>query len=192
MAKRAIPQINAGSMADIAFLLLIFYLVSTTMNVDSGLQRMLPQIADEKNQETNKTKQRNTMLVFIDANDNMMVQMERIGVEELKSKAKEFILNPTDSEDLPEKEVINIDLIGDYSVGKGVISLQNDRSTSYDMYIAVQNELVRAYNEAREELATAKFGKKFAELDDDQAKAITKAIPMRISEAEPRDLTGGK
>lgn len=192
MAKRQVPEISAGSMADIAFLLLIFYLVSTTMNVDSGLQRMLPQLADEKNQEENLSKKRNTMLVFIDANDNMMVQMQRMQVSELTDKAKEFILNPTNSADLPESEVVDIELIGEFPVSKGVISVQNDRSTSYDMYIQVQNELVRAFNEARDDLSSTKFGKNFADLTEEERTAITKAIPLRISEAEPRDMTGGK
>lgn len=192
MAKRSIPEINAGSMADIAFLLLIFYLVSTTMNVDSGLQRMLPQLADEKNQEVNKINKRNTMLVFIDAKDNLMVGSQRMQVTELRDAAREFILNIDNLEELPEKEVINIDLIGEYPVGKGVISLQNDRSTSYNMYIQVQNELVRAYNEIRNELSSEKFNKDFSDLTEDERKAITAAIPLRISEAEPRDMTGGK
>lgn len=192
MAKRNIQEINAGSMADIAFLLLIFYLVSTTMNVDSGLQRMLPQMADEKNQEANKTKKRNTMLVFLSANDDMMVQNRRMSVGELKDFTKEFILNPNNSEEMPEKEIVNIDLIGEYPIAKGIISLQNDRSTSYDMYIQVQNELVRAYNEVRDELASQKFNKKLADLTKEENLAITKAIPQRISEAEPRDMTGGK
>ncbi|MFI3267514.1 MAG: biopolymer transporter ExbD [Rikenellaceae bacterium] len=192
MANRKIPEINAGSTADIAFLLLIFYLVSTTMNVDSGLQRMLPQMADENNQEENLSKERNTMLVFIDANDNLMVQMQRIQVTELKDKAMEFILNPSNREDLPETQVVEIDLIGDFPVSKGVISVQNDRSTSYEMYIKVQNELVRAFNEARDDLSSSKFGKMFADLTDDERTAITKAIPLRISEAEPRNMTEGK
>lgn len=179
-------------MADIAFLLLIFYLVSTTMNVDSGLQRMLPQLADEKNQEVNKINKRNTMLVFIDAKDNLMVGSQRMQVTELRDAAREFILNIDNLEELPEKEVINIDLIGEYPVGKGVISLQNDRSTSYNMYIQVQNELVRAYNEIRNELSSEKFNKDFSDLTEDERKAITAAIPLRISEAEPRDMTGGK
>lgn len=191
MAKRQIPEISAGSMADIAFLLLIFYLVSTTMNVDSGLQRMLPQLADVQNQEENLSKKRNTLLVFIDANNNLMVGNERMLVSELKEKTKQFILNRNKSEDLPETEVVDIDLIGEFPVSKGLVSVQNDRSTSYDTYIQVQNELVRAFNEARQELSTSQFGKDFGNLTDDERTAITKAIPLRISEAEPRDLTGG-
>jgi len=193
MAKK-IQEINAGSMADIAFLLLIFYLVSTTMNVDSGLQRMLPPYIDpSEQQQTNKVNKRNTLLVFVDAHDRLMVQSQIAQVEDLNSIVKEFILNPQDREDMPEKVMEKIDLIGEYPVGKGLVSLQNDRATSYDMYMRVQNELVRAFNELRDELAAEKFlGKKFEELNENEKKAIQTAIPLRISEAEPRDMTGGK
>lgn len=191
MASRKVQEINAGSMADIAFLLLIFYLVSTTMNVDSGLQRMLPPLSDNKEQ-TNKVNKRNTMLVFVDKQDNLMVNMQRIQISELKNITKKFIANVNNEEDKPEKEMTTIELIGEYPVGKGIVSLQNDRATSYDMYMKVQNELVRAFNELREELSTEKFGSSFADLTEDQRKAIQKAIPSRISEAEPRDMTGGK
>lgn len=181
-------------MADIAFLLLIFYLVSTTMNVDSGLQRMLPPYIDpSEKQQTNKVNKRNTLLVFVDAHDRLMVQSKLAQVEELNSIVKEFILNPQNRDDMPEKTVEKIDLIGEYPVGKGLVSLQNDRATSYDMYMRVQNELVRAFNELRDELSADKFmGKKFEELGEAEKKAIQKAIPLRISEAEPRDMTGGK
>ncbi len=180
-------------MADIAFLLLIFYLVSTTMNVDSGLQRMLPPyIGPSEQQQTNKVNKRNTLLVFVDAHDRLMVQSQIAQVEDLNGIVKEFILNPQDREDMPEKVMEKIDLIGEYPVGKGLVSLQNDRATSYDMYMRVQNELVRAFNELRDDLAADKFGRKFDELSDDEKKAIQTAIPLRISEAEPRDMTGGK
>ena len=193
MAKK-IQEINAGSMADIAFLLLIFYLVSTTMNVDSGLQRMLPPYIDpSEQQQTNKVNKRNTLLVFVDAHDRLMVQSQIAQVEDLNAIVKEFILNPEDREDMPEKVMENIDLLGEYPVGKGLVSLQNDRATSYDMYMRVQNELVRAFNELRDDLASEKFlGKKFNDLNDSEKKAIETAIPLRISEAEPRDMTGGK
>ncbi len=193
MAKK-IQEINAGSTADIAFLLLIFYLVSTTMNVDSGLQRMLPPYIDpSEQQQTNKVNKRNTLLVFVDAHDRLMVQSQVVQVEDLNGIVKEFILNPQDREDMPEKVMEKIDLIGEYPVGKGLVSLQNDRATSYDMYMRVQNELVRAFNELRDELAAEKFlGKTFDELNENEKKAIQTAIPLRISEAEPRDMTGGK
>lgn len=178
-------------MADIAFLLLIFFLVATTMNVDSGIQRVLPPMPEEEQQVQQDVRERNILQVYVSQFDAIMVGGERMDISGLKDKAKEFIANPTDAENLPEKEVTSIELIGDYPVTKGVISLQNDRGTSYDVYIQVQNELTRAVNELRDEVAGQYFGgRKFMELPEDQRNAVQKAIPSRISEAEPRNTSG--
>lgn len=191
--KRQIQEINAGSMADIAFLLLIFFLVATTMNVDSGIQRVLPPMPDpNQTQKPMDIKKRNLMLVFVSKFDNILAGGEVLDITQLKEKAKTFILNPQNSEDLPEKKVADIDLIGSYPVSEGVISLQNDRGTSYNLYIMVQNELTRAFNEVRDEVSMNKFNKKFADLTEKQRAAIQKAIPLKISEAEPRNIGGGK
>lgn len=192
MASRKVQEINAGSMADIAFLLLIFFLVATTMNVDSGIQRVLPPMPDpNQKQEAIDVKKRNILLVFVSKFDNIMVGSERMDITQLKEKVKNFVLNPLNNEDLPEKEDLQIDLIGKYPVSKGVVSLQNDRGTSYNLYIMVQNELTRAFNEIRDEVSIEKFGKKFMDLDEAQRNAIQKAVPLKISEAEPRNV-GGK
>lgn len=188
--ERKVQEINAGSMADIAFLLLIFFLVATTMNVDSGLQRVLPPMPDENNQEAIDVRQRNLMLVFVSQQDALMVAGERLDISQLKDKAKTFVQNLENSEDLPEKELTQIDLIGEYPVSQGVISLQNDRGTSYSMYVRVQDELATAFAEVREEVAIAKFGKPMSELTEDERTAITKAVPLKISEAEPRNIGG--
>ncbi len=189
MAKnKKTPEVNAGSMADIAFLLLIFFLVATTMNVDSGINRTLPPWVDEENQDAPPIKERNILKVFVSAYDQLMVQGDQIHITELKDKAKEFMLNPYDDPNLPEKEVVENDILGSHTVSKGVISLKADRSTTYNTYVMVQNELSRAFNEIRDELAIEKFGKPVAELTDDQRKAINDAVKLSISEAEPRDL----
>lgn len=186
--KKKTPEVNAGSMADIAFLLLIFFLVATTMNVDSGINRTLPPWVDEENQDAPPIKERNILKVFVSAYDQLMVQGEQIHISELKDKAKEFMLNPYDDPNLPEKEVVENDILGSHVVSKGVISLKADRSTTYNTYVMVQNELSRAFNEIRDELSIEKFGKPVAELTDDQRKAVNEAIKLSISEAEPRDL----
>ncbi len=191
MAKRQVQEINAGSMADIAFLLLIFFLVATTMNVDTGLQRVLPPFSDKTQEQEVEVKKRNLLLVFVNTFDDIQVAGERMDITQVKDKAKEFILNPNNSPDLPEKIDTQIDLIGTYPVSQGVISLQNDRGTSYNKYIMVQNELTRAFNEVRNELSIQKFGRSFAELDEKEREAITKAVPLKISEAEPKNI-GGK
>lgn len=191
MAKST-PEVNAGSMADIAFLLLIFFLVTTTMNVDSGISRILPPMVDENQNDAAKTKERNTFIVKVSGNDQVLVSGKRVDISAMKDMVKEFILNPTNSEDLPEKEDTQIELIGNFPVSKGIISLQNDRSTSFEAYLSVQNELTRAYNQVRNELSTKLFGATYGDLTDEQKVAINKAIPVRISEADPVDLTGGK
>ena len=194
MAKnKKAPEINASSQADIAFTVLIFFLVVSTMDIDTGIVRMLPSMADPNvKQEDIMVKERNLLLVFVAGSGNIMAGGKVISLDALKEKAKEFILNPLDDKDLPEKKPTDIEMPDGskwtYPVSEGVISLQNTRDTSYEVYIQVQNELTRAFNEVRDEVAMAKFGKKFADLDEAERKVITKAIPMKISEAEPRKM----
>ena len=190
-SKKNIPEINASSQADIAFTVLIFFLVVSTMDIDTGIVRVLPPMADPKvKQEDIKVKERNLLLVFVSGSGNIMAGGKVISLNALKDKAKEFILNPLDDKDLPEKKPTVLDMPDGskwtYPVSEGVISLQNTRDTSYEVYIKVQNELTRAFNEVRDEVAMAKFGSKFADLSEEERKVITKAIPMKISEAEPR------
>ena len=191
--KKNIPEINASSQADIAFTVLIFFLVVSTMDIDTGIVRVLPPMADPNvKQEDIKVKERNLLLVFVAGSGNIMAGGKVISLDALKDKAKEFILNPLDDKDLPEKKDTPIEMPDGskwtYPVSEGVISLQNTRDTAYDRYIEVQNELTRAFNEVRDEVSMSKFGKKFADLGDAESKVITKAIPMKISEAEPRKM----
>ena len=196
MAKsKKIPEINASSQADIAFTVLIFFLVVSTMDIDTGIVRVLPPMADPNvKQEDIKVKERNLLLVFVAGSGNIMAGGKVISLDALKEKAKEFILNPLDDKDLPEKKPTDIEMPDGskwtYPVSEGVISLQNTRDTSYQRYIQVQNELTRAFNEVRDEVAMAKFGKNFNDLSEEERKVITKAIPMKISEAEPRKKIG--
>jgi len=189
--KRKTPDINASSQADIAFLLLVFFLVATTMNTDKGLVRVLPPIPPEDVKvEDQKVNERNLLLVFVNASGQLMVGEESMDIRSLKDKAKEFIVNPLDDENLPEKKETEIEMPDGskwtYNVSEGVVSLQTTRDTSYEIYIQVQNELTRAFNEVRNEVSESKFGKAFADLSEDEKSVITKAVPLKISEAEPR------
>ena len=195
--KRKVQEINAGSMADIAFLLLIFFLVATTMNTDTGLVRMLPPMPPEdQKQEDIKVKERNLFLVFINGRGDIMAgasgKQEPIDLHQLTERTKEFIVNPMDDEHLPEKVNRDIDLPDGskwvYPVSEGVVSLQTTRDTGYQSYIMVQNELTRAFNEVRDEVAQRKFGAKFSDLPEEQRNVISKAVPLKISEAEPRNI----
>lgn len=190
---RKVPEIPAASLADIAFMLLIFFLVTTTMDVDSGLERRLPPMPpeDQQNDDTPPIKERNVFVVLVNANDQLLVEGEVGNVDQLREKAKEFMANPNNSENLPEKTIKEVPYFGQVGITKGVISLQNDRGTSYGTYLRVQNELVGAINELREELAEQKFGKSFDKLETDQQDAIKEIYPSKISEAEPKKV-GGK
>lgn len=194
MKKRKVPEINSSSMADIAFLLLIFFLVTTTMAVNKGLARRLPPPvpADQKTEDL-KVKERNVFVVLINSDNQLLVQNEYMDISKLKDKAKEFIVNNNDDPNMPERSVMNIEYFGNVMVTKDhVISLQNDRGTSYSKYIEVQNELVAAYNELRNDLARTKWGVSYNELDESKQNAVQKFFPQKISEAEPKNYGGNK
>lgn len=185
---RKIQEINAGSMADIAFLLLIFFLVTTTMDTDAGLGRMLPPMPEPNAEEPPPINERNTFIVLVNSQDKLFVEGEPLDISQLRAKAKEFIANKENREDLPRKEMIFIEgLQREELICKtAVISLQNDNNTSYKTYIAVQNELMAAYNELRNEFSQAEWGKLFDDLDKDQQTAVKKVYKLGISEAEPK------
>jgi biopolymer transport protein ExbD len=192
MPRRELQPINAGSMADIAFLLLTFFLMATTMDIDTGLPRLLPPMPENNKIEQSEIKERNVFVVLINKYDQVFAGTKTIDISELKKLTKEFILNPNDDPRLSEKQLEYVDLFGDIMVSKGVISLQNDIGTSYGKYIEVQNELAAAVNELRNNLCMQKFGRRFDELNPLNGgekriiEAVKKAIPMPISEAEPR------
>jgi biopolymer transport protein ExbD len=191
MARKT-PEVPATSLADIAFMLLIFFLVTTTMDVDSGLERRLPQWVDPSQiEEDQQINERNIFVVLVNRNNDLLVENEYLNIDELRDRAKEFMANPTNAENLPEKEPKEIPYFGETMVTKGVISLRNDLDTRYGTYLAVQNELVAAINELRDELAREHFGKPYDELEADQQNAIRDIYPQRISEAEPKGKNVG-
>ena len=150
-------------MADIAFLLLIFFLVTTTILEDEGIRVRLPPWGPAPPQEI---VDKNVLSVKINGFNQIFV---------LKERAKEFIMNPGKRNDLPS------------SPKRAVISLQNDRSTSYETYLEVYNELKAAYNELWEEAARQTFGKSYEDLNITQQRSIRSEIPLVISEADPTD-----
>lgn len=190
--KRAIPEINAGSMADIAFLLLIFYLVTTTMDTDKGINRKLPPYDEELVQDPPPIKERNIFTVLVNSNDQLLVEDEYLEISQLREKAMEFIDNNGDG---------SCDYCKGYGASnssdnpdKAVISLQNDRGTSYGMYVKVQNELVAAYEDLRDQFAEREYGRSYREMDPEEDEEIIKEIktayPQKISEAEPLNIGG--
>ena len=193
MAKK-IPQINASSMADISFLLLIFFLVTTSMDVNQGLARRLPApIPPDAKVEDTDINKRNLFVVKINWENKLLVQGQELDVKQLRAKAKEFIVNAEDAADMPK--LFEEDFGEPFGTLKytkeHVISVQNDAETQYQAYLEVQNELVAAYNELREECAQKYFHKSYNDLDEEWQKKIQKIYPQKISEAEPKNY-GGK
>ncbi|MBO4588019.1 MAG: biopolymer transporter ExbD [Bacteroidales bacterium] len=191
MGKRKTPGLNTSSMADISFLLLTFFLLTSSINTDQGIARRLPPPLPPNQDKPPEVRERNIFIVKINSKDRLLFNGEIGDVRDLKDRAKEFLGNPQDKDNLPEKEDVYIEGFGGtYPVSKGIISLQNDRGTSYDMYIQVQNELTAAINEMRNDLSKDKFGKGYADINNQQRDAIDKAIPIAISEAEPKNVGG--
>ncbi|MDR9401356.1 MAG: biopolymer transporter ExbD [Psychroflexus sp.] len=202
MAKRKAPEVNAGSMADIAFLLLIFFLVTTTIETDSGISRKLPPINDEE-EDPPPLKEKNIFIVLVNGNGDLLVEDEKMEIKNLKDEAKRFLDNGGGSGD----EACNYcqgpgDPKSSDNPIKAVISLQNDRLTDYGVYITVQNELVKAYNELRNREANRLYGRDFtgmvkdyknkADYQGDIEKLkerigrIKDMFPQKLSEAEPK------
>jgi biopolymer transport protein ExbD len=165
-------EINAGSMADIAFLLLIFFLVTTTIVEDKGILVKLPPWSDEP-PDIQKLATRNVYSVLVNAQNQLLVRGEPMQIGQLKDNTKEFISNPEGRNDYAE------------SPTKAIISLKNDRGTNYKTYLEVYNELQAAYNELRDEMAMNRYGKLYEFCTRAQRDEIRNAIPLIISEAEP-------
>jgi biopolymer transport protein ExbD len=166
-------EINAGSMADIAFLLLIFFLVTTTIVEDKGITVKLPPWSEE-DPDITKLKSRNVFAVLVNAQNDLLVRGESMEISMLREKTKEFILNPTKREDLAERPT------------KALITLKNDRGTNYETYVNVYNELKAAYDELWDEMCQRKYGVNYSEdLPLAWRKSIKDEIPMVLSEAEP-------
>lgn len=211
MAKsnRKVPGLNASSMADVSFLLLTFFLLVSNMDVDSGLARRLPPPPQSEEQTSVDVQRRNLLVVLVNAQNETMVTNQQGtewyaneaelrgevgGKPALKDKVKEFVLNTSNSSELPELEEQDFGApIGVVPVtASHVVSIQNDATTSYKAYIAVQNEVVRAYNELREEGARKYFNTSYGELTEEQQQQINDLYPQRISEAEPKNYGGGQ
>jgi len=203
MARRAgAPEVSAGSMADIAFLLLIFFLVTTTIETDAGLDRMLPPW--EPPTETPPIiKQKNIFTVNINRNGQLLVEDEIVDIKNLRSKAMAFLDNggaPSGSADYCNYCKGARDASSSDNPSKAIISLKNDRETEYSTYITVQNELVGAYNDLRNRESQRLYKKKFVEMEaqylnpettdevKDELKLKVKRIqdlfPQKLSEAE--------
>lgn len=174
-------------MADISFLLLTFFLLTSSIDTDQGIIRRLPPPLPP-DAVPPEIRERNVMTVLVNFNDQLRVRGENMDIEGLREAVVEFISNPFNDPHKSEHAERDIPNLGTVMVSRGVISLQNDHATSYEMYIMVQNELTAAFNDLRDALSRERFGVRFSELRDNSLRvAIQAAVPMAISEAEPRD-----
>ena len=206
---RSTPEVNGGSLADIAFLLLIFFLVTTTMDIDTGITRLLPPEPDPDQEDVQvRVNQRNVLVVLLNRSDLLMVGGEVMDRLALKEKTIEFFTNPLNKADLPVMEETEVQFPPGSSsmlpddgmwrgqVSKGVISLQNDRSTTYGKYLQVQNELVAAVNTLRNDFYKLYFDKKYDDLntanpiEEEIQAGIRQIYKMNISESEPKNIGG--
>ena len=203
MAKRAAPEVNAGSMADIAFLLLIFFLVTTTIETDSGINRKLPPTDEVVDPPI--IKQKNIFTVVVNKYNQLLVEEEPMDISDVRASAMEFLDNGGGQGEEAcgycqgKKDPASSD-----NPEKAIISLKNDRETEYKVYIAVQNELVAAYNDLRDREFTKLnplMGMTYVQAQkryddprtsaDDKAKLKPKLdevkamYPQKLSEAEP-------
>lgn len=200
MARRKAPEVNAGSMADIAFLLLIFFLVTTTIETDIGIPRKLPPIDDQ--QDPPPLKEKNIFIVLINSNGDLLVEDEPMELKDLKQAAIQFLDNGggTGAEKCDYCRGPRDASSSDNPI-KAVISLQNNRLTKYSDYIAVQNELIAAYNDLRNREAQRLFRVDFLEMEKayknpeytgdkeklkERIEVIKNLFPQKLSEAEPK------
>lgn len=169
--RRFDNQVNAGSMADIAFLLLIFFLVTTTIEMDKGIMVKLPPW--DPSTPISPIPKNEVLTIKLNWENKLMVENEPGNIEKLKDQTKEFIMNPLQRKDLAS------------SPRSAIVSIQNDRGTSYEAYLEVYNEIKAAHNELWDEAAQKKYQKNYSNLDIKSKKVIRAEIPLIISEAEP-------
>ena len=185
--RRRVPGLNTTATADISFMLLVFFLVTTSIDTDKGLPRLLPAPPEEQVQ-TLDIEKRNVLNIVLDAADRLTCGGEPVELQELQERVETFIKNADDRPDMPERHEKDIPLLGKCMVtDQHVISIQADCQTSYDAYFAMQDAVVAAYNHLRNELAQQRFHRDFRQCTAEQREAIMTLYPQRISEAELTD-----
>lgn len=192
--KRKLPLLNTTSTADISFMLLIFFLVTTSMDMDKGLSRQLPPIEPpEEMVAERQVSARNVLRIHVLANNQVAVNDELTDISALKSKVETFVENAQNSAQLPEKHERTIALLGKCMVtDKHIIQVKAERTSSYDTYFSVQNEIVAAYQTLRNRLARQRFGRSYVECSEKEQEALREYYPQRISEEYVKEEGGAR
>ncbi len=170
--KRSVPQINTTSTADISFILLVFFLVMTSMDVDKGLMRTLPPVDADDRQEAVDVAKSNVLSIEITAGDGLLVDGRPLAVDRLRGRVASFVAGAADRR-------------------RHVILLDVDRRASYDSYFNVQNEIVAAYNALRDSYAVRHYGRRYAACTPEQREAVRACYPQRITETSAGGGEGG-
>ena len=191
--KRGVPEINATSTADMAFMLLVFFLLATSMGVKKSIRRELPPSTDSVRVEPLRVKERDLLVLRLDGEGRLFAGPEEIPLTDVKERVKHFIANPDNEESLPEKHLREVPLLGTVEVtDTHVIALRYDPHTDYQTYFEVQNLLLEAYRELRDAEAEKRFHCTFDRASSEQQEAIRACYPQRISETMTAEEKGGR
>ena len=193
--KRRVPGLNTTSTADISFMLLIFFLVTSSMDTDKGLPRQLPPPEETQVEQELLVKERNVLALVLDADDRLTCNGDTLSLQALTDRVADFVENKADDASLPEKSERDVNLLGRCRVSdRHIITIQTDARTTYDAYFQMQNAIVAGYNRLRNRLARQHFGRPYARCTTEQREAIALVFPQRISELPPAGLTkeGGR
>ncbi|MCL1934571.1 MAG: biopolymer transporter ExbD [Candidatus Azobacteroides sp.] len=184
--KREVPQLSSTSSADVAFILLLFFLLSGSLDSKSGIYRRLaPPVSETAIKKKNPIEERNMLTVTIQEDNTVYLKEEPVSISEIRKIAKVFIDNPDNKDFLPRKTALDIPGLGTTLVSRdAVINLEFSRKSNYQTYISVLSELTAAYDELRKESAFGKFSKPFSDLSEEQQAGIREMYPLRISEKE--------
>lgn len=161
--KRQVPGLNTASTADISFMLLIFFLVTTSMDVDKGLFRLLPSPEPQKAAPQESVVDKSTLMALHVTKDNQLLLNDK----------------PTNVAHLKGEIVRFVHRLGN----RHLISIESDRDADYDLYFQMQNQIMMAYNEIKDEYAQKHFGKAFSALTTAEKEKVRKSCPQRITES---------
>lgn len=181
--KRSLPELNTTSTADISFMLLIFFLVTSSMDTDHGLARQLPAPEDPAEEEELIVKKRNVLLLALDADDRLTCNGDSTDTSLLPGRVADFVANAAADPALPELSERDVHLLGRCQVSdRHVIFLRIDPAASYNAYFEMQNAILAGYNQLRDDLAQSRFGHPFAQCNAEERDAVAMVYPQRISE----------
>ena len=181
--KQSVPSLNTTSTADISFMLLILFLVTSSMDTDKGLARQLPMPEDQTEEQELVVKRRNVMELRLDDAGRLTCDGDTLGADELVGRIEDFVANAADDPQKPERSEREVHLLGRCRVSdRHVIFVDVSPQATYDAYFQMQNAIVAAYTHLRDDLAQRQFGHDYKDCTQEQREAVAMVFPQRISE----------